>query len=103
MTEEQRTKMVEDRKAYEEAVKAEVERRRVVIAEMAVTPQGKKFLRLLHGLCGFDKADRVIRSDGQVDPVATALNAERRLVYLEVRRSVPVDVLREIEFMEEKK
>jgi hypothetical protein len=81
----------------EEQRKAKVAEISKMVEAVALTEPGKGLLRLLHDICGYAAADRVVRSDGQIDLMATALNSERRNVYLQVRSFVPAEVLREVE------
>ena len=90
MTEEQRKEAVGQRKAKLTEVSKMVE-------AVALTEPGKGLFRLIHDICGYAAADRVVRSDGQIDLMATALNSERRNVYLQIRSFVPAEVLRDIE------
>ena len=81
----------------EEQRKSKVQELAKMVEAVAMTEPGKGFIRLLHDICGHSAADRVIRADGQVDLMATALNSERRNVYLQIRSFVPAEVLRDIE------
>lgn len=101
MTEEDKKKKEAEIAAYKAAVAAEKERRKSIVAEVAKTPAGAKLLRLLHDICGFNQADRVMDSTGKTDLVATALNSERRNVYLNIRGLIPSDALKNIEGTEE--
>ena len=94
MTEEQR----KQREEYMKKVEAELGRRRAIVANVAMTDSGKKFIGMLRTLCGFDQADRVVDADGKLDPVGTSINVERRNVYIQIRNLVPVEILRDIEF-----
>ena len=73
------------RQKYEAVVAAEMEKRQRVVNEAGATPAGRELFRMLKGLCGFYAADRVMDKDGKVDLVATALNSERRTIYLNLR------------------
>lgn len=78
--------MAEDkRKEYEKIIAVELEKRQRIVNEAGATPSGKELLRMLKDLCGFEKADRVVRADGQLDLTAMAVNSERRNVYLNLR------------------
>ena len=81
----------------EEQRKAKVAEIAKMVDAVTATAPGKEFVKLLHDICGFAAADRVVGADGRVDLMATALNSERRNVYLQVRSFVPKDILREIE------
>lgn len=90
----------------EEQRKAKVAEIGEMVEAVAVTEPGKGFIRLLHDLCGYNTADRVLKGDGSINLEATALNSERRNVYLQIRSFVPPEVLRDIEIplvTEEKK
>jgi len=97
MTEEQKKDIAEKKAAYLAAIQTQLKKEASIAESVAMTEPGMKFLRMLHDKCGFAKADRVIRADGQIDPVATALNAERRNVYLEIRVLLSAEMRREIE------
>ena len=81
----------------EEQRKAKVQELSKTVEAVAVTEPGKGFIRLIHDLCGYNTADRVLKSDGSINLEATALNSERRNVYLQIRSFVPAEVLRDIE------
>ena len=98
MTEEQRAEALMKKAEYQKKVDAELARRRAIVANVAATDSGKKFIGMLRNICGFDVADRVIDSDGKLDPVATSINTERRGIYIHVRNLVPKEILRDIEF-----
>lgn len=98
MTEAQRAEAEIKKAAYAKKVEAELARRRTIIANAAATDSGKKFLVMLKNICGFDQADRVVDADGKLDAVGTAVNTERRSVYIQIRNFVPYEVLRDIEF-----
>ena len=97
MTLEQREAYRKKQEAQQAAREAELKRRGKMVAAVAETDAGKEFLRFLHDLCGFAFADRVIRVDGQTDLTATALNSERRNIYLEIRGYMSLDLRKEIE------
>jgi hypothetical protein len=73
---------------------------RKAVATVAETEAGKVLLRYLHDICGFDQADRFRRADGAVDPIGTTINVERRGVYVEIRKFVPIEVLKQTEYPE---
>ena len=98
MTEEQRKQHEENKKKYQEAVVAEFAAKAKMVEAVALTEPGKALLRYLHDICGFSASDRVISpGTGEVNLVATALNSERRNVYLQIRALVPAEILRDIE------
>lgn len=97
-TEEQRADALAKKAEYAKMVQAELNRRRTIVANVAATDSGKKFIGMLRILCGFDQADRVVDANGKLDPVGTSINVERRNVYLQIRNLVPVEILRDIEF-----
>lgn len=106
MTEEQKKAHEEQKRKYQEAVAAERAALAKTVEAVAVTEPGKALFRFLHRICGYSASDRVLSPDGGVDLVATALNSERRNVYLQIRAFVPAEVLRDIEIpivKEEKK
>ena len=98
MTEEQKKKQEE----YLVKVAAERQLLKRTVESVLSTESGKELFKYIHKICGFDKADRVVCSDGQVDLVSTALNSERRNVYLNLRALAPAAALRVIENPEEK-
>ncbi len=75
----------EQRQKYEAAIAIELEKRQRIVNEAGETAPGRELLRMLKDLCGFEKADRVVRADGQLDLTAMAVNSERRNVYLNLR------------------
>lgn len=81
----------------EEQRKAKVQELAKMVEAVALTEPGKGFIRFVHDLCGYNTADRVLKSDGSINLEATALNSERRNVYLQIRSFVPAEVLRDIE------
>lgn len=93
LTEEQRR----ERAQYDAAITAELEKRRRIVNEAGATPAGKELLRMVKDLCGFEKADRVVRADGQLDLTAMAVNSERRNVYLNLRGLMTPDVRLSVE------
>lgn len=98
MTEEQRKEHEDKKRKYQEAVAAEFTAKAKMVEAVAVTEPGKALLRYLHDICGYSASDRVlVPTTGEVNLVATALNSERRNVYLQIRALVPAEILREIE------
>ena len=81
----------------EEQRKAKLAELSKMVEAVAVTEPGKGFIRFIHDLCGYSAADRVLKGDGSVNLEATALNSERRNVYLQIRSFVPPEILRDIE------
>lgn len=97
MTDEQRKRHEEAKWKYQAAILAERQVNRDHIATLMATESGRWIFRHLRKICGFDKADRVMCADGSVDVVATALNSERRNIYLEIRKYALPDHLRLVE------
>ena len=98
MTEEQKKDHEEKKRKYQEAVTAEFVAKAKMVEAVAMTEPGKALLRYLHDICGYSASDRVlVPTTGEVNLVATALNSERRNVYLQIRALVPAEILRDIE------
>jgi len=94
----------EEKKKYVESVTADREKMEKAVEAVAATDSGKELLKFLHRICGYDQVNLVVnRQTGEVDTVATTFNECRRGVYIQIRNLVPVEVLKEIEFTEEKK
>lgn len=94
--EEQKKKQAE----YLAKVAAERDELKRVVESVLSTDNGKRLFRYIAKVCGFHVADRVICADGRVDLVATALNSERRNVYLNLRALASADALRIVEHTE---
>ena len=67
------------------------------VAAVAETEAGQMFFRYLHGICGYAE-DNLVVGGGRVDPVATTVNEARRRLYVQIRRYVPVEQLKKIEY-----
>lgn len=72
---------------------------KMAVAAVAGTEAGVLFFREMARTCGFHLGDLIVSPvNGLVDPVATAINVERRRVYLHFRAMIPSESLIKIEF-----
>ena len=94
----------EQRQDYLKKIEAQRGEMKKVVESVLMTDGGKKLFRHLHDTCGFSLSSIVINiKTGEVDTVATTFNESRRAVYIELRGLAPRELLREIEYTEEKK
>ena len=68
------------------------------MAEVLKTAPGRRVMRLIHNICGYHAAERVVRADGGINLEATALNAERRLVCVQLRALMTRDDLKAVDY-----
>ena len=94
----------EQRQEYLKKIEVQKGEMRKVVESVLMTDSGKKLFRHLHDTCGYPLSSIVINiKTGEVDTVATTFNESRRAVYIELRGLAPRELLREIEYTEEKK
>lgn len=68
------------------------------VAEIAQTEAGQIFFRWMMNSCYFQKSTIVADPTAQeINPMGTIFNESRRRVYLDIRRAIPVGLLRKIE------
>jgi hypothetical protein len=72
------------------------------INRLADTEDGKTFINYLKCICGFDVSDVVM--DGlDISIQATLNNSYRRSVYVDIRRLIQPELLKDIEFRKDEK
>lgn len=93
-----------EKKVYLEKVQAEKDKMKKVVEAVLLTDSGKELFRFLHNICGYPLSSLVVNSkDGEISPNGTTFNESRRAVYIQLRNLAPIELLREIEYTEEKK
>lgn len=99
MSEDKKEEIVARRKRHEELVAAARKEMSDAFEAVAGTESGKKVLRYLHNVCGFDKIGLVMKANtGEVDPIATTYNECRRMVYIQMRAFLSTETLKQIEY-----
>lgn len=69
---------------------------------VARTEEGRRVLRDLYELTGYDKSDMVVHPNTlEVCTVSTAVNVAIRSIWCSRRRLIPADVLADIEIVKE--
>lgn len=64
------------------------------------TEEGKRVLSWLCNRCGFGRVILSATPDGKIDQTATTFAAMELNLYLEIRRHVPIEILKPVEFGE---
>jgi len=90
-----------DRAEREEKRQARVKKLRENFSIAYATPEGKRTLRHIMNLCGYQASIVGANPELGMDiEQGTLYNAARRNVYIEIRALVPSSILKEIEFTE---
>jgi len=94
----------EERQKYLKEVEAQRGEMKKVVENVLMTDSGKKLFRHLHNICGYAISSLTVNAKtGAIDLEATAFNEARRAIYIHLRDLSPRELLREIEYTEEKK
>ena len=92
-----RAQLRAEKDAAIEVAKEKQERRlatvRGAIKEMLRTPTGVIFWSHLFDLCGYNKSSLTRKLDGEIAPLSTECKEAQRLIYLELRKLAPPDLL----------
>jgi len=80
--------------------KKQVSENKVEVAANIVfaTEEGKQVLRHLKNVCGFDVSSVVLNPDNEVQDRGTLFNEARRTVYLDLRKLIKPDILKDVEY-----
>lgn len=72
---------------------------RTILLQVGKTEPGKRLLNYIYHSTGYDKPNVIMTSDGGINEKAMLMNEGRRGVWLELRRFINVDILKEVEIM----
>lgn len=92
-------KLIEQKKAEQEEVRRKKRRQRILFLNATFkSAEGKRTLRFLMELCGYQKPSVVINNENSdVATMSTVYNEARRNLYLEVRDYIKPSILKDVE------